>query len=148
MSLKQELIDQLNFMIGAIPEELQRIVSDALWLYFKSTMRFGCTSAQATACNHVIREMSRILKEEKYLLKLILKNIDNIDLDEACDMIDTLDELNDRTYKSYDKVLGDVETALELDNPSRTILKTENIDSLITNDTYKNQVLSLIKKEA
>ena len=92
--------------------------------------------------------MSRILKEEKHLLKLILQNIDNIDLDEACDIADTLDILNEQTYMSYDDILYQVEIALDLNNPDRIIMDTSRINSLITNDEYKNQVFALIKKEA
>ena len=148
MSLKEELIEHLTFMIDTIPEELHRIVIDAIGLFIRSSIRFGSNSNQAKGCLNVIKERSRILKEEKHLLKLILQNIDNIDLDEACDIADTLDILNEQTYMSYDDILYQVEIALDLNNPDRIIMDTSRINSLITTDEYKNQVFALIKKEA
>ena len=147
MTDKEELIEQLKFMIETLPEELYRIVIDAIQLFLESTIKFGKSSNQAQECLNVIREMSNILKEERHLLKLILDNINNVDIDEAWDTVDTLDKLNEKTYLSYDDILLQVEVSIQIDNPQRALRPNKGIDSLITNDEYKQQVLSLIQKK-
>ncbi len=148
MPTKDELIEQLHFMIETIPEEQYRITIDAIKLFFSSLITFGPSSNQIKQSLNVIKEMSKILKEENYLLNLILSNIDHVDLEEASDIIDSLDILNEKTYMSYDDILYQIEISLELKNSKRALRSVSGIDSLITNGSYKKQVLELIKKEA
>ena len=146
MEQKEEILKQIKFMKKTAPEEFISIFLDAIKLYFKSIITFGSNSIEAKECIKVIMDMKRILKEERYLLNIILRNIDSIDLDETCDILESLDYLNDKTYTSYDNLLSEIEIGCDI-KTSRMPLKPITInDTLITNDEYKEKVLSLIYK--
>lgn len=80
------------------------------------------------------------------LLNLIIKNIDSVDLDDAIDITDTLDILNEDTYLTYDNILSEIEDSFNDKDTYRIIRPNKTINSLITNDEYKNKVYALIKK--
>ena len=146
-SLKEDILEQIQFMKTNSFEELYRIVLSAISLYVRSVVLFGFNSRQAKENISIVNEMRKILKEEKVLLSLIEENIDNVDLDDACDVVDTLDALNDRTYLAYDSIFSEIETSCEIRNKDRVLRPRTPIDSLITNDEYKTKVQKLIKRK-
>lgn len=146
VSQKEEIIDALDLMKETSPSTLYRIGLDCIGLCLRSAINLGITSKQTKGTIRVFRDMFRISKEEKSLIKLIRSNIDRIDLDEASDVIDSLNELSESTYLSYDCVLSDIENAIQLKDRERTITRPDRINSLITNTSYKTRVLKLIKK--
>ena len=148
MDQKKEIIEQINFMKEAAPEEFFNILKNSLVIYLKSVISFGIKSKEASEAIKVIIEMKKILQQEHQLLNLILSSIDEIDLDETSDIIDILDALNEKTYLSYDEVLSEIETSCEMNENGRILRPRNGIDSLISNDSYKNKVLELIKKDA
>ncbi len=139
---KTLLINNINNMISGIPEELRMIFFDGMSAYFKALIRFGKNSDITRSALLVIRDMFKIGRYEYRLLSYIKKNIDRFDLDDTEDVVSELDQLNDRTYSAYDRVITDIEVAYDMNDPNRTV-KPRNIDSLITNDVYTNMVLKL-----
>lgn len=146
MEQKEEILQQIKFMKSTAPEEFISIFLDAIELYIKSIITFGFNSIEAKESIRVIIDMKKILKEEKYLLNMLFESIDSIDLDEACDILESLDYLNDKTYTSYDNILSEIEISCEI-KTSRMPLKPITVtDTLITNSEYKEKVLNLIHK--
>lgn len=143
---KNELIEEINYMKDGQYEELYRITTSSLLTCLKSIICFGINSEQSNECIKTLKDMRRILKEEKKLLNIILNNIDNIDLDKASNIVDILDELNDNTYTSYDDILNNINYCCELKDKERIFKSNNKIDSLITNNSYKEKVLTLTKK--
>ena len=141
---KKLLINNINFMISGIPEELRLIFFDGISAYFKALIRFGRNSDITRSALIVIRDMFKIGRYEYKLLSYILKNIDGFDIDDTEEVVDKLDQLNDRTYLAYDSIISEIEIAFEMNSSNRTVRPRE-IDSLISNDTYTTMVLSLNK---
>lgn len=146
MDEKKELIDYIEFMINTEKEELLRIALESIETYIKSTLTFGFTTINHE-CLTIIKDMFNIISKERKLLKHILKNINRIDINYTWDTITTLDELNERTYDSYEKILDNIEVACETRNKNRIIKPNKKIDSLITNEEYEKLVLKLTEKK-
>ena len=147
LTQKEEILEQLNFIKETTPEELRRIIIDSITLYIKSVITLGFDSNAAQESLNIIKEMIKIVKEEKKILSLINKNIDDIDLDKTVDFIDDLELLNERTFIFYDNILTEIEIACEMKQKQRILRNRNGIDSLITNDYYKRKALELTKKE-
>jgi hypothetical protein len=76
--------------------------------YFKALIKFGNNSDITRSALLVIRDMFKIGRYEYRLLSYIKKNIDRFDLDDTEDVVSELDQLNDRTYSAYDRVITDI----------------------------------------
>lgn len=144
--IKNELLDQINFMLESSPEELYRIFLYSFSTYLKSIIKFGLNSNQAKDSIKVLTDFTKILKEENNLLKIIKKNINKIDLENCIDIIESLDLLNDNTYLSLIEILDNINISYEMNDKNRIYKSNKEIDSLITNSSYKEKVLKLIKE--
>ena len=144
--IKNELLDQINFMLESSPEELYRIFLYSFSTYLKSIIKFGLNSNQAKDSIKVLTDFTKILKEENNLLKIIKKNINKIDLDNCIDIIESLDLLNDNTYLSLIEILDNINISYEMNDKNRIYKSNKEIDTLITNSSYKEKVLKLIKE--
>lgn len=145
LTQKEEILEQIKFMKKTSPEELYRIVLSSIELFIKSVFIFGINSNEAKESINVIKEMRRIIKEERILLNGIEKKIDSIDLDQTVDVIDELDSLNDKTFLLYDDILNEIDISCDTRQKGRTLKSRQGIDSLITNPTYKERVIKLIR---
>lgn len=144
---KEDILNQIKFMKNTAPEELLSIIHDSLSLYLKCLTTFGFGSNEAEECLLIVKEMTKIFKKERKLLKSIESSIESIDLDLTCDIIDILDKLNEDTYNAYDNILGEIETSCYLKERNRVLRPRAQIDSLITNDEYENMVIKLTNKK-
>lgn len=143
---KEELLEDIRFARENDPMQLIMISRDALILYLRSVIIFGRKSKEAKACLTVIKDMFKIIGEERKLLKLIEENLDSIDIYDAEDIVDSIDILNDETYTQYDSILADVDYACSRTG-CRFLKSPSKIHSLLTDQTYKEDVYRLIKKE-
>lgn len=141
-----EIIEQINFMLNSSFEEYYRIFIYSFSTYLKSIIKFGITSNQSKESLKTISDFKKILIEERKLLKYLKDNIQLIDLDDAIDVVILLDELNDNTYLEYESLLDNINIAYEINDKNRIIKSNKNIDSLITNNIYKEKVLKIKKK--
>ena len=144
--IKNELLDQINFMLESSPEELYRIFLYSFSTFLKSIIKFGLNSNQAKDSIKVLTDFTKILKEENNLLKIIKKNINKIDLENCIDIIESLDLLNDNTYLSLIEILDNINISYEMNDKNRIYKSNKEIDTLITNSSYKEKVLKLIKE--
>ena len=75
----------------------------------------------------------------------ILYNIKNIDIASAMDVVTKLDELNDKTIWHYYEVIEDIETAISLEDEQRGKRAKGDFPTLIKDDTYTKEVVSLVE---
>jgi len=142
---KQDILEEIEFMKKGEKEELYRIGMYSITTFLKSSILFGINSNQAKESINVITNMIKILKEERTLLNIINKNIDNINIDDASIIIDMLDKVNDNTYLSYEELLNNINVCCDIKDKDRLFKSNKEIDSLINNNNYKEKVLKLIK---
>ncbi len=147
LNQKEEILEQINFMIKTSPEEFWNISSDAILLFIKSLIIFGIKSNQVKESLNTIKEMWKVLKEEKRILNELTNNIEYINLDDTSNFIDTLDDLNTNTYNYYDSILEEIEITCDTKNKDRILRPRKNFSTLITNNTYSNQIKKIIKQK-
>lgn len=140
---RAQLIEDIKNMKNGSFEEMSLVTFYSLSSYFKSLLTFGMGS-QVTRDNlNVIKEMFRILKKERKLLNYILHNLDHFDVVAAQDVVEMLDELNDKSVTYYYDVIGDIEDAVDMKEERRGIRPKKSFPTLIQSDTYTNEVVAL-----
>ncbi len=145
---KDELTTNILKMRNGAAEQMALITYYGLSGYFKSLMAFGRKSKVTKDNLNVIKEMHRILKKERSLLDFILRNIDKVDVDAATDVVDTLDDLNDKTVTYYYNVMDDIDDACEVKEENRGIRPKKNFLTLTESSSYANQVVALMENES
>ena len=143
---KKEITEQIKFMINAAPEELFRIISNSIELYIKSAIAFGIDSNITKENLNIIKDMTKIILKERKLLKKLESNISNENIDDIWEILDILEELNERTYNSYDDILKEIEIACDIKDKKRIIKQGKPIDSLITNEEYTKLIENITLK--
>ena len=98
---RQELTDDIKSMKKGSYEQMWLITMYGLGSYFKSLFRFGGSSKVTRDNLNVIKEMFGILKTEREMLNFILRNLDKFDITSTQDVVQMLDELNDKTVEYY-----------------------------------------------
>lgn len=143
---KKEIKKDIKFLKSAGREELYRVFMDSLFVYNECLKTFGFNNPYTKECFKVVKDMRRVLKEEKKLLTILNDHIDFINLDDLDIMIDELDELNENTYLDYSDVLDRIEVACTIRDKERIVRSNKPINSLISNDEYKEKVYNLVQK--
>lgn len=140
---KALLVKDIENMKNGQLEEMILVSFYSLSSYFKSLIVFGGNSEITKDNINVIREIFQILKTERLLLNFILKNIDKFNIGAAQDVVNTIDELNDKTIEYYYSVMDDIEDAIDMKEERRGIRPKSNFRTLVQTDTYINQVFAL-----
>ena len=143
---KKEIQKDIKFMRSTSHEELYRVFMDALSTYFKCLTTFGFNNPYTKECFTVVKDMRKVLKEEKRLLILLNNHIDNIRLDDLDEMVGTLDTLSEDTYLDYSEILDNIYFACDAKDKERIVRGNKPINSLITNDEYQEKVYTLVQK--
>lgn len=141
--LKKGLIKDINFMKRGSIGEMLLIIKFSLISYLKCLLVFGHKSIITKDNLNVIKEMFDILKLEKKILKYILKNIKQFNLNATIEVMMMLDELNERTIRYYYDVIDDIETAADMHNVFRALRASNNPPTLIQSYSYVTVVISL-----
>lgn len=145
-NLKKDLQKDIKFLKKAEHEELYRVFSDALDAFFKSLVTFGLNNPYTKECFKVVKEMKDVLKEEKRLLIMLENNIDHIRLEDLDTMIGEIDEVGEDTYLDYSDILDNIYIACQAKDKERIVRINKPINSVLTNDEYKEKVIDLVKK--
>ena len=139
---RKEITDDINSMKKGSYEQMWLITMYGLSSYFKSLFRFG--NKEVTRDNlNVIKEMFRILKTEREMLNFILRNLDRFEINSTQDVVQMLDDLNDKTVAYYYEVIEDIEDAVDMSEERRGIRPRKNFPTLIQSDSYANEVKAL-----
>ena len=145
---KQEITESINSMKKGSYEQMWLITMYGLESYFKSLLKFGNT--KITKDNLiVIKEMFSILSTERQMLNFILKNLDSFEINATLDVVQMLDQLNDKTVEYYYSVIEEIEDAVDMGDIKRGKRPIKNFPTLIQTNNYTNQVKALaLNKEA
>ena len=139
---REEITDDINSMKKGSYEQMWLITMYGLSSYFKSLFRFG--NKEVTRDNlNVIKEMFRILKTEREMLNFILRNLDRFEINSTQDVVQMLDDLNDKTVAYYYEVIEDIEDAVDMGEERRGVRPRKNFPTLIQSDSYANEVKAL-----
>lgn len=146
---KREVTDDIKTMKKGSYEQMWLITMYSLGSYFKSLFRFGSNSSVTRDNLNVIKEMFNILKTEREMLNFILKNLDRFEISSAQDVVQMLDELNDKTVEYYYEVIEEIEDAVDMGEEFRGTRPVKHFPTLIQSSSYANEVKGLaLNKQA
>lgn len=143
---KKDIKKDIKYLKATGYEELYRVLIDALSVYFECLKTFGLKNPYTKECFKVVVEIKQVLKEERRLLTLLNNHIDWINLDDLEYTIGELDELNENTYFDYSNILDNIQFACETQDKERIVRNNKPINSLISNNEYKEKIYNLIQK--
>lgn len=146
---RQELTEDIKSMKKGSYEQMWLITMYSLESYFKSLFTFGSNNSITKDNLNVIREMFCILKTERKMLNFILKNLDMFDINATEDVVQMLDEINDKTVEYYYSIIEEIEDAVDLKEEYRGTRPTKNFSTLNQGNEYANEVKALaLNKQA
>ena len=140
---KERLEKDLRDMRSGSYEEMWLITVYGLSSYFKSLFSFGFKSNVTKDNINVIKEMFNILFTERKMLNFMLKNLDKFHLNSTEDVIQMLDELNEKTVEYYYHIIEDIETACECGQEFRGARPRKDFPTLTQSDSYASEVVAL-----
>ena len=141
---KQErLISEAKNMKRGEIEEMWLVSVYSMSSYLKALFSFGAKSKVTKDNLNVIKEMFSILKTERSLLNFIIRNLDKFDLNATENIINMLDDLNDKTVEYYYSVIDDLEDAADIKEELRGTRPKKDFPTLIQSNTYSNEVIAL-----
>ena len=143
---KSEIKKDIKFLKSSGREELYRVFMDALFAYFKCLTTFGFNNPYTKECFNVVKEIKKVIKEEKRLLAMLDNNIDHINLDDLEFMVSEIDEIGEKAYLDYSDILDNIYASCDSKDKNRIVRGNKPINSIITNPKYKEKVYSLIQK--
>ncbi len=142
---KALLVKDIEKMKSGQFEEMVLVTFYSLSSYFKSLFCFGASSNVTRDNLNVIKEMFDIVRTERMLLNVVLKNIDLFNIDAATDVVRTMDELNDRTVEYYYNVIEEIEDAVDMNEERRGIRPRKNFDTIIQSSDYSTLLVALFE---
>ena len=140
---KENILTDIESMKKGSYEQMMLITVYSLSSYFRSLFAFGNKSDVTKDNLNVIKEMFRILKEERKLLNYILQHLSEFDIVAAEHVVEILDDLNDKTVEYYYEVIEEIEDAVDMGEERRGIRPRKNFPTLIQSNTYANEVIAL-----
>lgn len=140
---REEVSEDIKSMKKGSYEQMWLITMYGLGSYFKSLFRFGSNSKVTKDNINVIKEMFSILKTEREMLNFILRNLDRFDITSTQDVVQMLDELNDKTVEYYYGVIDEIEDAVDMGEEFRGTRPVKHFPTLIQSSSYANEVKAL-----
>ena len=140
---REEVTEDIKSMKKGSYEQMWLITMYGLGSYFKSLFRFGGSSKVTRDNLNVIKEMFGILKTEREMLNFILRNLDRFDITSTQDVVQMLDELNDKTVKYYYEVIEEIEDAVDMGEEFRGNRPVKHFPTLTQSTSYANEVKAL-----
>lgn len=141
---REELTNDIKFMKKGSFEQMWLITMYGLESYFKSLFTFGSHSTVTRDNLNVIKEMFGILKTEREMLNFILKNLDKFDITATQEVVQMLDDLNDRTVEYYYGVIEEIEDAVDMKEEHRGTRPVKSFPTLTQYRGYENEVKALV----
>ena len=140
---REEITDNIKSMKKGSYEQMCLITMYSLSSYFKSLFTFGSRSNVTRDNLNVIKEMFSILKTEREMLNFILRNLDKFEINATQDVVQMLDDLNDKTVEYYYSVIDEIEDAVDMKEERRGRRPIKNFPTLIQGNGYTNEVKAL-----
>ena len=146
---RDTVLEIIKEMIDTTPEEIKFIGVWSLKMLFLSLFRFGLSNPVSKDALLVLKEFLINCKIENDIFSIIRKNIDRMDISEAMDYLYYLDDLNEITFRYYyEKVLPDMECAIQINDINRAKRAKYDFNMLIDEENPLEEVYSLIKKNS
>ena len=146
---RYEVLDYIKEMRDATPEEIRFIGVESLKMLFLSLFRFGLSNPVSKDALLVLKEFLINCKIENDIFSIIWKNIDRMDISDAMEYLYYLDDLSRKTFLYYyDKVLPDMECAIQINDINRAKRAKYDFNMLIDEENPLEEVYSLIKKNS
>ena len=147
--LKKEIVDFIKDRRSSTPEEV-KLIRNWVWeIVFTSIFRFGFGNLVAKDALSVLKEFIRVCKIENDIFSIIWNNLDRIDVNETIDYLYYLDDLSRKTFLYYyEKVLPDMECAIQINDINRAKRAKYDFNMLIDEENPLEEVYSLIKKNS
>jgi hypothetical protein len=140
---REEITSDINSMKKGSYEQMWLITMYGLGSYFKSLFAFGSRSNVTRDNLNVIKEMFSILKTEREMLNFILRNLDKFEISATQEVVQMLDDLNDKTVEYYYSVIDEIEDAVDMKEERRGMRPIKNFPTLIQGNGYTNEVRAL-----
>ncbi len=140
---RNEVTSDINNMKKGSYEQMWLITMYGLSSYFKALFTFGSRSNVTRDNLNVIKEMFGILKTEREMLNFILRNLEKFDIDATQEVVQMLDDLNDKTVEYYYGVIDDIEEAVDMKEERRGTRPVKHFPTLIQGNSYANEVKAL-----
>ena len=144
---KAKLVSEITEMKKGEIEEMFLISFYSLSSYIKSLIAFGHRSNVTKDNLKVIKEMFNIIKTERNMLNFILKNIDNFHIDSIMNVIDMLDDANDKTIMYYYDVINEIEDACEMNVERRGIRPRKNFETINHTNVYAQEIIAMAESK-
>jgi hypothetical protein len=128
-------------------EETMSIASCCFFTYINSMIAFGKESEVTKDVINIWKEVSNLLKEERYLLNLIFKYSKFFDINQVEEYIYDLGMLNEQTIKYYLNLLDSIGDACETQSEYRATRTKKDFNTLLDNNDYREKLCSLLLNE-
>lgn len=115
--------------------------------YLSCRNTFGKDDNLTFYCSSEFKKFYKIIKQENSLFKFMMKNLHKFDLEAASRVIDTLDELNEKTVLYFVDIFDSLQTCAEMDDSSRFFFTRKKFKDLNDTDYYKKMVVGLTFNE-
>lgn len=125
-------------------EEVFKMAKYCLSAYMYSLNVFGLHSGVTKGAIYTWKDFLAILKEEKNLMHMIVRNADKIDKYMADEYLDMLDDLNDDTFRYYCSYLDSIENACDMKTAWRAKKGLKEYDTLIETNNYRQQLVEMM----
>ncbi len=116
-----------------------------VWAYINTKITFKNNSMVDNELDSALIDYLEIMKEEKLLMKLLIKFSDKIDYSEADYILAVLDEINDRTIIELFDYFDEVDVACDLNRDYRATRRNKGI-TIADTDEYRKMFVSLLLK--
>lgn len=115
--------------------------------YIKGFLKYGALNKITFKNKEIFHDYMQIMQEEKMLLNLLLKNSHRINEYAVLVLLDSLDEINEKTMKYYYQYLEDLEVAYELGEEHRTKAPIRNFKNLLETEQYREETIRILLGE-
>lgn len=113
-------------------------------IYIKSFIIFGISSETTKETIKIYKELKEIQQREYEIHKFLIKNSKKINILATSELLEQLEELNEKTIIYYYEALDDILTACDLKNETYIKHKNKDFKTLNETNTYKIIAASLL----
>lgn len=115
--------------------------------YINCKMTFKGNFVVMNDLNSALVDYTKIIREEKLLMNLLIKYSNKIDYSEADYLLTVLDEINEKTMIDFFDYFDDIEVGCELKTDYRATRKGNKVISIADTDEYRKMFVSLLLKD-
>lgn len=139
---KRDVKDEIRNTQFQNIEMFFKMAKYTLLSYLHSVFTFGLNSDVTKRTANIWYEFLANLKEEKLLMDALVRYAEDILVEEAQELLEELDSVNDDTILYYYECLDSIDDACDMKQPLRAIIP-KKFDTLIDTNKYRNKICDL-----